>query len=41
MLNYSIEERQKLSYQELKKNRVNILNLKSPDYFERFLETLS
>lgn len=40
MLKYSTEEMQNLSYDDLQKNRINILNLKSYAYFEEFIKTL-
>jgi hypothetical protein len=40
MLKYSIEDIQNLSYNDLEKNRTNILNLKSMNYFEGFIKML-
>lgn len=40
MLQYSIEEIQNLSYNDLKINNINILNLKGQGYFEEFIKTL-
>ena len=41
MLNYSKEEIENLSYNDLEKNRSNLLNLKCPEYFEEFKKTLA
>ena len=39
-LKYSIEEIRNLTYNDLEKNRKNLLNLKSIEYFNNFLEKL-
>lgn len=39
-LGYSREDIENLSYKDLERNREQILNLKTPQYFEEFLKTL-
>ena len=40
-LSYTPEEIEKMSYSDLANNRENLLNLKSPDYFDRFISQLN
>ncbi len=40
MLSYTPEEIKNMTYADLEKNRKNLLNLKSSDYFDEFLKTL-
>ena len=39
MLTYSLEDIEKLSYEDLKKNKEDLLNLKELKYFDKFLTT--
>jgi hypothetical protein len=41
MLGYSAEQIGNLSYKDLENNRMEILNLKIPGYFEEFIKTIS
>ena len=39
-LEYSIDEIEKMTYEDLSKNRQNMLNLKKPDYLYEFISKL-